>query len=127
MSNKTPLSPKAKAVLSEIYGALQRFIENGEIGSIFINKMSLSPEERQSIRDFLGQGNITVHLGDSVEPAEWMESGISGVWYGVFYDHAKNPVLETIEIGKFPQVASSQLEDIHVSLQNLKYGLENKE
>lgn len=127
MSDKISLSPKAKAVLSEIYGALQRFIEAGEVGNIFINKMSLSPEERQGIRDFLGQGNIKVNLADSAEPAEWMESGISGVWYGVFYDHAKNPILETIEIGKFPQVASSQLEDIHVSLQNLKYGLENKD
>jgi hypothetical protein len=124
MNEIVNLSSKTKAILYEIHGALQRFINTGEIRSIFINKMSLAPEERQEIRDFLGQGSIKIILSDSAEPAEWMESGISGIWYGVFYDQANNPILETIEIGKFPQVASSQVEDINRGLKTLKLGLE---
>jgi hypothetical protein len=124
MNETVNLSPKTKAILYEIHGALQHFINTGEIRSIFINKMSLAPEERQEIRDFLGQGSIKIILSDSAEPAEWMESGISGIWYGVFYDQANNPILETIEIGKFPQVASSQVEDINRGLKTLKLGLE---
>jgi hypothetical protein len=124
MNETVNLSSKTKAILYEIHGALQRFINTGEIRSIFINKMSLAPEERQEIRDFLGQGSIKIILSDSAEPAEWMESGISGIWYGVFYDQANNPILETIEIGKFPQVASSQVEDINRGLKTLKLGLE---
>lgn len=123
MNEIVNVSPKAKAILYEIHGALQRFINTGEIWSIFINKMSLAPEERQEIRDFLGQGSIKITLSDSAEPAEWMESGTSGIWYGVFYDHTNNPILETIEIGKFPEVASSQVEDINRSLKTLKLGL----
>jgi hypothetical protein len=123
MDEEVTLSPKTKAVLFEICKALQRFADTGETWSIFINKISLVAEERQVVRDFLGQGNITIHLSDSAEPAEWMESGISGIWYGVFYDHTKNPILETIEIGKFPQVASSQREDIHRGLKELELRL----
>lgn len=127
MNNRNSLSPKAKAVLNEIYGTLQCFIETGEGGSIFINKMSLSPEERQEIRDYLGQGHIKVSLSETAEPAEWLESGISGIWFGVFYDHTKNPVLETIEICQFPVIASTQLEDAHRGLTILKYRLEGEE
>lgn len=123
MSEEINLSLKAKTILSEIYGALQHFIETGEIWTIFINKMSLAPEERQEIREFLGQGDIKINLVDSSETAEWIESGISGVWYGVFYDQTKNPIVETIEIGKFPQVASSQIEDMQKSLTKLHFKL----
>lgn len=123
MNETVNVSIKAKAILYEIDGALQRFINTGETWSIFINKMSLAPEERQEIRDFLGQGSIKITLSDSAEPAEWMESSISGIWYGVFYDKNNNPILETIEIGKFPEVASSQVEDINRGLKTLKLGL----
>jgi len=117
------LSPSAKAVLFEISEALQRFATSGQGWTIFSNKMSLTPEERQVIRDFLGHGSIKIQLTDSDEPAEWMESGIPGVWYGVFYDQTHNPILETIEIGQFPQVASAQMEDVHANIQRLRQRL----
>lgn len=119
------LSPSAEAVLFEIYEALERFMVSGETWSIFTNKMSLSPEERKSIRDFLGQGSITIHLKDSAEPAEWMESRTPGVWYGVFYDQTQNPILETIEIGAFPQIPAAQREDIKIGMENLQKRLTN--
>lgn len=127
MCKEMSQSPKARAVLFEIYGALQRFIDTGETWSIFINKMSLVSEERQEIRDFLGTGHIKIDLLDSAEAAEWIESGISGIWYGVHYDQTKNPILETIEIGRFPQVASSQIEDVHRSLKKIQLGLNDRE
>jgi len=117
------LTPTAKAIIIEISEALQRFVATGETWSIFTNKMALTPEDRQLIRDFLGQGSIKINLPDSAEPAEWMESGISGIWYGVFYDHSHNPILETIEIGAFPQVASAQKEDITLGIEKLKQDL----
>lgn len=113
MSEELKLSQKTKAILFEMSDALQRFVDTGITWSIFIDKLALTDEERQVIRDFLGIGSITINLSDSAEPAEWMESGISGIWYGVFYDQSKKPILETIEIGEFPQVPSSQIEDIN--------------
>lgn len=123
MSEELEVSPSVKAVLFEISEALQRFTDSGQGWTIFSNKMSLSPEERQVIRDFLGQGSIKIKLTDSDEPAEWLESGIAGVWYGVFYDQTNNPILETIEIGKFPQVASAQIEDVEGSMKLFKQRL----
>lgn len=102
----------ARAVLAEIAGALDRFQQSGEEWTVFINKMGLSQHDRQAIRDVLGQGGIRINLENSAEPAEWLESGIPGVWYGVFYDQSRNPVLETIEVVSFPRVAAAQPEDI---------------
>ncbi len=123
MNKELELTPAAKAIVVEISEALQRFFATGETWSIFTNKMALTPEERQLIRDFLGQGSIKINLPDSGEPAEWMESGIAGVWYGVFYDHSHNPILETIEIGAFPQVPSAQREDIRLGIEKIKQEL----
>lgn len=125
IKEKIELSPSAQAVVFEVHEKLQSFIEEGKTGSIFTNKMSLTPEERQSIRDFLGQGSVTIHLTDSAEPAEWMESGVPGVWYGVFYDQTRNPILETIEIGTFPQVPAAQMEDIVNGIEILAQNLKN--
>lgn len=120
MKNDELLTPSVQAILVEISEALQRFIDKGETWSIFTNKMSLSPEERQEIRDFLGVGSVTIKFSGSDEPAEWVESGTAGVWYGVFYDQSNNPVLETIEIGSFPQVPAAQVEDVKGNLESLK-------
>lgn len=123
ISEELELSPSGSAVLAEISEALQCFADTGRTWSIFTNKMSLTPKDREMIRDFLGQGSIKISLTDSAEPAEWMESGVAGVWYGVFYDQTHNPILETIEIGTFPQVPSAQMEDIRVSMEVLKQRL----
>lgn len=123
MGEEAVLTPKTKAILFEICEALQRLKETDEKWCIFINKMSLAAEERQAIRDFLGLGSIKIKLSDSDEPAEWMESGVPGIWYGVFYDQTKNPILETIEICEFPQVASAQREDISQGLRVLELRL----
>ena len=110
-------------MLAEIAAALERLQVAGEIATVFINRMALSQEERQTIRDFLGEGSISITLGNSDEPAEWLESGFSGVWYGVFYDQAGNPMLETIEVAHFPQVAAAQAEDIIQGITALKQRL----
>ncbi|WP_378953823.1 hydrogenase expression/formation C-terminal domain-containing protein [Pelosinus sp. sgz500959] len=125
ISEEIQLSPSAQAVLFEINERLQLFIDSGQTWSIFTNKMSLTPEDRQGIRDFLGRGSVTIHLTDSAEPAEWMESGTPGVWYGVFYDQTQNPILETIEIGSFPQVPGAQIEDVEIGIEILKKRLMN--
>lgn len=105
------LSVKAKAVLVEIKEALARFAETGETWTIFIDKMALCFEERQAIRDFLGEGAVSIKFNDAAEPVEWLESGFAGIWYGVFYNEKGNPVLETIEVGAYPELALAQPED----------------
>lgn len=118
MGKKLALTPAAKAVLCEIRQALKKFEQTGEEWTLFIDKMMLSFEERQAIREFLGEGSVSIKFQDRAEPAEWLESGISGVWYGVFFNASNKPILETVEIGAFPSLAKAQLQDIRLGVED---------
>ena len=114
-NNQLPV--KVKAVLIEIKEALFRFQETGQPWTLFIDKMALAFEERKAIRDFLGQGDVTVNFKDEYEPVEWLESGVAGVWYGVFYNASGKPILETIEVSAFPELAAAQHDDTATGIQ----------
>ncbi len=121
MTADTSIPANAKAVVAEVAAAVERFITGGQGWTIYIDKMGLSPADRQAIRDLLGEGGLRISLENSAEPAEWLESGVSGVWYGVYYDQSRQrPLLETIEVGAFPAVAAAQTEDIAAGLEGLR-------
>lgn len=114
------LTPSVKAVLHEIAAALAKLEATGETHTIFINKMALQQTERQAVRDFLGEGTVSIRLADNKEPAAWQESGFAGIWYGVFYDYHDQPLVETIEIAVYPEIAAAQALDRQESLQKLQ-------
>jgi hypothetical protein len=121
MPAETGIPANAKAVVAEVAAAVERFMAGGEGWTIYIDKMGLSADDRQAIRDLLGEGGLRVNLENSAEPAEWLESGVSGVWYGVFWDQSRQrPLLETIEVGVFPALAAAQPEDIAAGLAQLR-------
>lgn len=109
-------SNKVQALLHEIAAALEKLKNCGETWTVFTNKMALSQEEQAELRDQLGIGSISIKLKSTDEPVEWQESGICGVWYGVFYDQSESPVLETIEISYYPNLAAVQPEDLDAAL-----------
>ena len=111
-------------ILAELHSALLRFLQTGETYTIFINKMGLSQQDREALHEHLGQGNVRIKLENTDEPAEWLESSISGIWLGVFYDHQGNPVLETVEVAAFPPVAGAQQSDMQQGAAQLKILLE---
>jgi hypothetical protein len=117
---QTALSTKVRAVLAEIAAAVELLGISGEGRVIFIDRMALSQDERRLIRDFLGEGAVRISLENTAEPVEWLESGVSGVWYGVFYNQSKNPLLEAIEVALYPAVAAVQPEDLRQGLTDLK-------
>ena len=123
MTADTGFSEKTKAVLAEIVAALERYAADGTGWTIYIDKMGLAQDERQAIRDCLGPGGVRISIENSAEPAEWLESGVAGVWYGVFYDQSRRPLLETIEVGGFPAIAAAQPEDIATGLAALRQQL----
>lgn len=118
-------TPKAATVLNEILAALNRLAATGEEYTIFIDKMGLDIEDRQIIREFLGVGGIKINYDATSQPVQWLESGISGVWFGVFYDANQKPLMETIEVCRFPQVAAAQQDDIKsgIALMSEKLGV----
>ncbi|SNZ15739.1 hydrogenase expression/formation protein [Hydrogenobacter hydrogenophilus] len=110
----------APAILNEILQALKDLYEKGEEHIIYINKLPLTEEDRIAILDTLGEGQVRIRLDSKTQPAEWRETGINGVWIGVFFDRDNKPILETIEITIFPRLASSQEEDIEESIKLLE-------
>ncbi len=109
----------ALPILEEILQALKDFYEKGERHVIYINKVPITPEDREVILDVLGEGQVKISYDSKTQPAEWRETGIYGVWIGIMYDRDGKPLLETIEITDFPQLASSQKEDIADSIEVL--------
>jgi hypothetical protein len=105
-------SSNALAVLHEIRNALQNLKDTGENWTIFLNKMPLTPTDRELISDTLGRGSVTVVSKGGTQPAEWIESSIAGVWLGVYYDSKGGPLLETIEVTLYPTFAAAQPEDV---------------
>lgn len=110
----------APAILMELIQALKDLYEKGEEHIIYINKLPLSEEDREVLLDILGEGQVKISLSSKVQPVEWRETGISGIWIGVFYDRENKPILETIEVCYFPKLAQAQKEDVEEAIKTLK-------
>jgi len=115
----------APAILNELLQALKDLYEKGEEHIIYINKLPLSEEDREVLLDVLGEGQVKISLSSNTQPVEWRETGISGVWIGVFYDRDNKPILETIEVCYFPSLAKAQREDVEESIQVLRGRVES--
>ncbi len=107
-------------ILNEILEALKEFYESGREHIIYINKLPITPQDREVILDVLGEGSVKISYSSKTQPAEWRETGIYGVWIGIIYDRDRKPVLETIEITDFPKLASAHKEDIKESIKVLE-------
>lgn len=105
-------SANVKALLYEIRAALTELKEHKKTKLIFLNKMALSQEEIDELTKLLGYGSIRIEMNNTDEPVKWQESGISGVWFGLFFDQSENVKLETLEICYFPELAAVQPEDL---------------
>ena len=107
-------------ILKEILQALKDLYEKGEEHIIYINKLPITPEDRELLLDVLGEGQVRISYKSKTQPAEWWETGIYGVWVGIIKDRDGKPILETIEITFFPKLASAQKEDIKESIDYLE-------
>ncbi len=110
----------APAILHEILQALKDFYNKGERHVIYINKLPLTEEDKHVILDVLRDGQVKISFKSATQKVEWRETGISGVWIGVFFDRDEKPILETIEITDFPMLAACQREDIEEAIKTLE-------
>ncbi len=111
-------------ILTEVLEALKEFYKSGREHIIYINKLPITPEDRELILDVLGNGSVKINYSSKTQPAEWRETGIYGVWIGIIYDRDNKPALETIEITDFPQLARAQREDIEEAIKLLEEKLQ---
>ncbi len=107
------------AVLSELHAALERCLTSGENYTIYLGKTGLLETEQVELLKKLGEGSMHLKMSNTDEPAEWYESLISGIWVGTFKNHRGEAILRTIEVARFPEIASAQNYDIEQSLSEL--------
>lgn len=110
----------APALLKEVLVALKDLYEKGEEHIIYTSKLPITEEDRMAILDTLGEGQVKITLQAKGQRIEWRETGIYGVWIGVFFDRDNKPLLETLEMTYFPRLASAQREDVAESIKVLE-------
>ena len=120
----TVMLMNAPALLMELLQALKDLHEKGEEHIIYINKLPLSEEDREVLLDILGDGQVKIKVETNTQRVEWRETGISGIWIGVFYDREDKPLLETLEVCYFPSLAKAQREDVEEGILRLKGRIE---
>lgn len=110
---------KVLAVLSELQEALDRLAQTGETYSVFLNTTGLQEVEQVDLLQELGEGDITIDFKNTDEPVSWYETLYRGIWIGAFRNHRGETTLRTIEVCRFPEIASAQPEDSSHSAQEL--------
>lgn len=110
----------APAILKELLDALIDLYEKGETHIIYINKIPITPQDRELLLDTLGTGSVKIYIDSKTQPVECWETGIYGIWICVIYDRDKKPTLETIEVNYVPEIVKAQREDVEESIKVFK-------
>jgi hydrogenase-1 operon protein HyaF len=108
----------ARALLREIHRMLEALIGKGEVNSIDLSSLPLSPTDRQLLEETLGEGEVSAEV-NSLGPTRVRESGIPGVWW-VSHCNADGEVMsEFIEVTDCPEILLTPQEDMQDGLEAL--------
>jgi len=113
------------ALLVEIETLLEEFARDGTRGSIDLNGLPFAPGEYDQLRQFMGQGEISVHI-EAVGPSEIIETRYPGVWWVTHYNVEGDIVADVLEITDIPEIIKSQAGDVDAGLELLRAQLNNE-
>ncbi len=99
------------ALLMEVAALLHRLVELGEPGSIDLRGLPLSATCIETLKQRLGQGEVTVLL-DAAGRSEIHETSFPGVWWTRHADEAGRTVATLIEVTIVPAIVCAGVEDI---------------
>lgn len=110
---------KVLSVLSELQHALKALSEKDETYALFLGTTGLNEPEQVEVLNRLGEGDISIEMHNTDEPARWYETLYRGIWVGTFHNHRGEATLRTIEVTRFPEIPASQPEDIEDAIKQL--------
>lgn len=113
------------ALLVEIATLLEEFACDGTCGSIDLNSLPFAPGEYDRLRQFLGQGEVSVRI-EAVGPSEIIETRYPGVWWVTHYNVEGDIVADMLEITDIPEIIKSQAGDIDAGLELLRVQLNDE-
>ncbi|MEJ2309612.1 MAG: hydrogenase expression/formation C-terminal domain-containing protein [Gammaproteobacteria bacterium] len=112
-------------LLHEIFHALQRLYDNGEVTIIDLRALPLAPGEEEQIEQKLGRGEVQARI-DALGPSEIIETAIAGVWLVTHYNAEEEVLGRMIEICRIPALLESQDQDIEYGLDDMEALLETR-
>ena len=112
-------------LLHEIFHALKRLQETGEITIIDLRALPLAPGEETRIEEKLGKGEVQARI-DALGPSEIHETAIAGVWLVTHYNAEEEVLGRYIEICRVPSILESQDQDIEYGLDDMEALLETR-
>lgn len=110
-------------LLHEIRHALRQLLDTGETTTIDLRGLPMAPGEQEQLLDFLGKGEIRVHM-DALGESEIIEAGFPGVWLITHYNTNREIMGKFIEITRMPAILETQAADIEDGLLILQDKLE---
>ncbi|MBK9161272.1 MAG: hydrogenase expression/formation protein [Nitrosomonadales bacterium] len=115
-----------RALLAEIAAHLERLAHDGTTGIIDLNSLPLAPGEYEQLRQWLGQGEVSIRI-EAIGPSEVVETGYPGVWWVTHYNVEGDIVADTLEVAAVPEIVRSQQEDIDAGLERLRARLNDEQ
>lgn len=101
----------AHALLYEIVDCLRMLIDEGQPSRIDLDAIPLGEEDRQLLRENLGEGPIQAEVVEDGY-VQVMETGIGGVWWLQELDDDESLTGEYLEINLLPEVLQVPMEQI---------------
>jgi len=99
------------ALLAEIAGLLQIFLDDGVSGSIDLLGLPLSASCLAALEQQLGKGEITAVL-TAAGTSEFRETSFPGVWWSSHADETGRIVAMLIEVAAVPEILLAAQEDM---------------
>lgn len=113
------LTGQAEALLREIAALLEQLVVEGEVGSIDLHSLPLSPADLEWLRARLGTGEVSIRL-DAGGTSLLRETGVAGVWWVEHRNEMENRIGEFIEVAPVPSLIPAYPEDIAQALARLR-------
>lgn len=113
----------AQALMNELTGLLEAWVDRGEPGSIDLRSLPLTPGDYDELRAALGAGVVTARI-DAFGPSDVRETQYPGVWWVTHRNEADQVVAELIEVCEVPAILRAPVEDAVVGLERLRIALQ---
>ena len=120
-----PWTGNVQPLLYEVYHALKRLLETGEVTVIDLRALPLAPGEEAKIEQTLGTGEVHARI-DALGPSQIVETGIAGVWLVTHYNAEEEILGRYIEICRIPAILESQDQDIEYGMDDMEALLETR-
>ncbi|MGD8235543.1 MAG: hydrogenase expression/formation C-terminal domain-containing protein [Chromatiales bacterium] len=120
-----PFTGNVQPLLHEIFHALRRLRDTGEVTVIDLRALPLAPGEETQIEKKLGKGEVHASI-DALGPSEIVETGIAGVWLVTHFNAEEEILGRYIEICRIPAILESQDQDIEYGLDEMEALLETR-